>query len=149
MTGVLELRHRLADNPWASEESHAVGQPTLRFLYFGSENGVLTSCTEAEEFFQSDLIEQHFQQLAQTWKGECAYTSSVREMALHPAYQQIVGMGPRALPFIFAELEARPEHWFWALRAITGENPVPPEHQGDILQMAQDWLNWASRRGIR
>jgi hypothetical protein len=70
-------------------------------------------------------------------------------MALHPAYQQIVGMGRSALPFLFRELKQRPDHWFWALRAITGENPVSSEHRGNIINMARDWLEWAGQKGFR
>ena len=69
-------------------------------------------------------------------------------MVLHPAYQQIVGMGAEALPFILAELERKPEHWFWALRAITREDPVPPSHRGNVVLMARDWLQWAKRKGL-
>ncbi len=64
-----------------------------------------------------------------------------------PAYQAIIGMGRTALPFIFEELHQRGGHWFWALRAITGENPVPPEHRGNVEAMTQDWLRWARDRG--
>ena len=52
-------------------------------------------------------------------------------------------MGSAALPFIFSELEREPDNWFWALKAITGEDPVPEEHRGDVALMAKDWLAWA------
>ena len=58
-------------------------------------------------------------------------------------------MGPRALPLILKELEQRPNHWFWALRALTQENPVLPEHRGAIAEMTQDWLNWARAKGLQ
>ena len=51
-------------------------------------------------------------------------------MAMHPAYQQIVGMGRSAVPFILKELANGPGHWFWALRAISGEDPVSSQGQG-------------------
>jgi hypothetical protein len=69
-------------------------------------------------------------------------------MVLHPAYQQIIGMGKEALPFLIRELERNPDHWFWALRAITGEDPVPAEHRGRVRLMAQDWVKWARKRGV-
>ena len=59
------------------------------------------------------------------------------------AYQQIIGMGERALPLIFDEMQAHGGRWFWALRAITGENPVRPEDRGDARRMTQTWLEWA------
>lgn len=88
-----------------------------------------------------------FAELANTWRRETAVMSSVTEMAMHPAYQRIIGMGAAALPLIFRELSRQPDHWFWALATITGENPVPPEEAGDILRMTQRWLQFARERG--
>ena len=65
----------------------------------------------------------------------------MREMATHPSYQQILGMGWHAVPLILAELEREPARWFWALRAISGEDPNPEEHQGRVTDMARDWLS--------
>ena len=63
---------------------------------------------------------------------------------MHPAYQHVIGMGSLALPFILAELEREPDHWFWALKAITGEDPVAEEQRGDVLGMTKTWLEWAN-----
>ena len=68
---------------------------------------------------------------------------------MHPAYQQIIGLGERALPLIFQELRREPDHWFWALAAITGKNPVPEEDAGDLEAMANDWLSWGDAQGYR
>src|SRR5437868_470512 len=88
--------------------------------------------------------EQRFRELASRWRKDTAFLSSTSEIATHPSYQQIIGMGKEALPFIFAALREQPEHWFWALRAITGEDPVPPASRGDLRQMTAVWLKWAS-----
>lgn len=56
-------------------------------------------------------------------------------MAMHPAYQQIIGMGREAVPLILRDLQRRPDHWCWALAHITGEDPVPAE-------VAEAWLDW-------
>jgi len=92
---------------------------------------------------------ERFENLAHIWLEQCAQLSSIREITLHPSYQQIVEMGEKALPFIFARLEREPEHWFWALRAITGENPVPSESRGNIAQMVDAWLKWAQKNGFQ
>lgn len=92
--------------------------------------------------------EQRFQELSRQWKEATLVTSSITEMATHAAYQQIIGMGQDALPFILAELRCQPDHWFWALRAITGEDPVPASDRGKLERMAQAWLEWGSRRGV-
>jgi hypothetical protein len=68
-------------------------------------------------------------------------------MAMLKPYQQIIGMGDRALPLILSELQREPDHWFWALEAITQENPVPPEAAGRVRQMADAWLMWGKQHG--
>lgn len=88
-----------------------------------------------------------FHNLASQWKEATQFVSSVTEMVTDPAYQQIIGMGKAVLPFIFAELRREPDHWFWALQAITGENPVPPADRGRIQAMTQAWLDWAETHG--
>ncbi len=85
---------------------------------------------------------ERFQKLAMTWKSDVRFLSDVDEICSHPAYQEIIGMGVVALPFIFAELQHEPDNWFWALKAITGADPVPKAHRGDMTQMAADWLAW-------
>ena len=73
--------------------------------------------------------------------------SSTTDIAMLPSYQQIVGMGEIAVPLILRELETEPAQWFWALRAITGENPVPPESRGRVREMTQAWIEWGHREG--
>jgi hypothetical protein len=92
--------------------------------------------------------ESRFRALVKQWKEAALLLSSITEMATHPAYQQIIGMGPTALPWIFAELRRDPDQWFWALKAITGEDPVPPEDRGNLPRMTQAWLSWAKDHGV-
>lgn len=92
-------------------------------------------------------LAERFAALANDWRRETAVQSSVENIVMHPAYQQIIGMGPGALPLIMQELRKSPEHWFWALWAISGENPVPPEHTGKVELMAKDWLEFGRARG--
>lgn len=92
-------------------------------------------------------MRSRFLALAAVWKAERGVTSSITEMVMHPAYQEIVGMGPDALPLIIEELGKKPDHWFWALRAITGEDPVPAGSRGNVDEMAQAWVEWAQKDG--
>jgi hypothetical protein len=87
-------------------------------------------------------LRQRFRELAEQWKSECLLTSSTEEMAMHPAYQQIIGIGPDAIPILLEEMQRKPDHWSWALRAISGDNPVKPEHRGKLALIAQDWIEW-------
>lgn len=92
-------------------------------------------------------FETAFRLLADQWRRETGLLSSVSQIAIHPAYQRIIGMGNKAIPLILQELEKRPAHWFWALAAITGENPVPLEVRGDVIRMADAWIRWGRSRG--
>src|SRR5208282_71443 len=80
-----------------------------------------------------------FVSLKAEWQADTSVLSSITETSMHPAYQQIIGMGPVAIPFILDELRREPDDWFWALKSITGEDPVLPEQRGDMDQMAQAW----------
>jgi hypothetical protein len=83
-----------------------------------------------------------FHSLARSWQQEMSFSSSPTEIAMHPAYQRIIGMGPVVIPLILHELETEPHLWFWALKTITGEDPIKPEQRGKIQEMAQAWLQW-------
>lgn len=92
-------------------------------------------------------MELLFNALTKEWYRETSMFSSISKKVMHPAYQQIIGMGEQAVPLILHELQRRPAHWFEALRAITGDSPVPPEHAGIVRIMAADWIEWGKRRG--
>lgn len=90
-----------------------------------------------------------FHHLAAQWREESALLSSTTEMVMLSPYQRIMAMGEKAIPFIMRELESengQPDNWFWALRHITGENPVAPERRGNRRAMARAWLDWARGR---
>jgi hypothetical protein len=91
--------------------------------------------------------EARFSRLAAQWKADTCILSSITEIAMHPAYQQIIGMGPAAIPLILKELERSPDQWFWALKAISGADPVPSESRGRVREMTSHWLKWAREQG--
>jgi hypothetical protein len=93
-------------------------------------------------------LRQRFQRLAAQWKEQARYLSNTAQMAMLPPYQRIIGMGWLAVPLILEELQREPDQWFWALEAITEENPVPPEARGNVRRMAQAWLEWGKQKGI-
>jgi hypothetical protein len=97
------------------------------------------SGSEAEE------DEMLFRRLAEQWRSETQYFSTLPKMVLHPAYQKIIGFGKPAVPLILKELEARSDPWLWALHAITGEDPAPPN--ATFSEAVQAWLAWGRRKG--
>ena len=57
-------------------------------------------------------LAQEFARLAQAWKQETRYISSTTEIATHPAYQRIIGLGCEVVPLILADLRQEPYPWF-------------------------------------
>lgn len=94
---------------------------------------------------RKDRVE--FSLLVAQWEKETSLFSSLDKICMHPAYQRIIGMGEKILSLIFGELERNPAHWFWALSAITGENPIQPDQRGNLRKMARAWLDWAKSHG--
>lgn len=97
---------------------------------------------------RSLTLEIEFRRLTNDWQAATKYQSSVTAICSHPSYQRIIGMGRSALPFILRDLERSPHLWFWALKAITGIDPVPSDHRGKIALMASDWIAWGRQRGL-
>jgi hypothetical protein len=91
--------------------------------------------------------EPKFRRLADQWLRETEHVSSIKKACMHPAYQRIIGMGPAVVPYLLRELERNPDHWFWALNAITEADPASAE---DSLEGAKTaWLQWGREKGYR
>jgi hypothetical protein len=132
-------------DPQNPNRPHATGKP-LQF--------VVDQLLQAKLHYYSPLSRQQrtvverFRELVQWWQAEVGPLSSTTEMAMQPAYQQIIGLGSEAVPLILRELEKKPDHWFWALKAITGVDPVEPTQRGRVEKMAKAWLRWGRGQGI-
>lgn len=101
-----------------------------------------------DEYQQTqNQIKSEIENLIALWQNETSHVSSVHQMISHPAYLQIIAKGQKALPYIFHELEKMPDYWFAALRAITGEDPVPENIRGDMKGMRDYWIGWAEAEG--
>jgi hypothetical protein len=96
-----------------------------------------------------ETLEDRFRRLAAVWLDETAYVSSTSDQVAHPAFQEVVGMGPPVIPLLLRELENGTGHWHRALRRITGAEPVPPEDRGNIRKAAEAWLRWGKEQGYR
>jgi hypothetical protein len=94
-----------------------------------------------------------FHELAKEWKGRKKISSRAQNIVYDPHYLQIIGMGAPAVPLILSQLRreleySEPDHWFTALWAITGENPVPLASRGNLAKMAEAWLDWGAAKGF-
>jgi hypothetical protein len=70
-------------------------------------------------------------------------------MVNHPAYQEIISLGPAVVPLILRELEQRPAQWFHALHALTGADPMDPADRGKVREIAEAWLHWGRENGYQ
>ena len=88
---------------------------------------------------------------AEKWKNDTMHWSSVTKMIAHPSYLRIIGLGRKFRQgeierLILEELQNEPDHWFDALVAITGDDPVGPNDDFDASVNA--WLEWGRQNGI-
>ena len=81
-----------------------------------------------------------FRELADQWRQETSFQSSLTAKFNHPAYQSVIDMGFNALPLVLAELQTGSKHWAYALKKIVGfdvgsaaDNP---------RDAAASWLEW-------
>ena len=78
-----------------------------------------------------------FQRLSREWRAGRPRGVDVAQMVEHPAYQQIIDMGAPAIPLILRELDREVDHWFSALHALTGADPVSESGRGNLSAMAE------------
>ena len=93
-------------------------------------------------------LRERFQRLAAEWKAQSRYLSNTAQMAMLKPYQRIIGMGMPVVPLILEELQREPDQWFWALEAITEQNPASGEVAGNVREMSQAWLDWGKQQGF-
>ena len=93
-------------------------------------------------------LRSEFTSLSQLWKEETAGDSVGASILTHHAYQRIIGMGKPALPLILEDMAKQGGHWFAALRAISGQDPVAHDDRGRVRKMQSTWLDWGRREGI-
>ena len=89
--------------------------------------------------------DEAFHELAARWRAETVHLSSTHDVVLHPAYLQIIGLGMPMVPLLLRELQERPEPWFWALTALTGDDPTDGTTTFD--DAVQSWLSWGRDKG--
>jgi hypothetical protein len=91
-------------------------------------------------------VTDRFSRDVMEWRADSHLMSSVTDMVLLPSYQRIIGLGPAAVPLLIEDLRrdlsdgGDPDHWFWALTAIVGEDHAAGAHT--TLEAARRWVEW-------
>jgi len=86
-------------------------------------------------------IHGRFIALAREWVRGTEKHSNLTKIVMHPAYQQIIAMGPAVIPEIIRLMMKGPDHWFWALRALT-QGQDPAEGLSTMRAATDAWIEW-------
>jgi hypothetical protein len=90
-------------------------------------------------------LRSEFERLNRWWKSETGGSALMFPRFMHPAYQQIIGMGKEVVPLLLEEVQQRTGHWFWALQAIAREEIAQEDDLYDVA--AEKWLRWGESKG--
>lgn len=86
-------------------------------------------------------LAEAFSCLLQEWNRDTMASSSPTQWWFHPAYQEILGMGPAALPLIMMEFEKNPARWTYALKNLARKDAA--EGAKDVDEMKAAWRRWS------
>lgn len=115
-----------------------------------------SDCEFNSPFQSSDQVEQanqddreFFARLSETWRKETRRSSVIALRYANPAYQSILALGDKAIPWILEELKIRPDRWFAALKALSKlSDEQDPAAQCESFDSAVEaWLNWGRDHG--
>jgi hypothetical protein len=111
-------------------------------------NRFIVTIPKETDFTEQWFIQLKFQLLAEKWKEESRFLSFAKERTELLTYQAIIDMGKPIIPYILMEMQAHPNHWFAALKQLTGTNPILPEYKGNMKAMINDWILWGKKNQI-
>lgn len=117
------------------------------FLVYTSQGGTPYLMSRRDLLAPTSEDRQKFRRLANRWREETFFSSSITNNLFHPAYLKMMAMGEKALPLILHELEERGGQWIMALRHIVDEDEYPdkPNDVGKPKELKEAWLEWGRR----
>ena len=95
-----------------------------------------------------DGLGKTFESLKNEWVRRTMFVNSMSDINDSEPLKKIIALGAPVIPLILADLKSDPKHWFFALRKLTGANPIKVSEAGNLSKMRAAWLNWASKKGI-
>jgi len=99
----------------------------------------------AQQKDEKDHLRETFMRLANAWREETWFVSSLKKKISHPDYLKIIGLGPDAIQFLLADQADSGGYWSWALEAITRQDPAPDAKT--MHQLRDAWLAWGRSNG--
>lgn len=103
-----------------------------------NSNGEYVMLTDAEFF-------EKYRRLLWDWDLATRNVGWMKDMCADPNYLKIIELGPRVIPILLDDLKWSKRFWYKALEELTGCNPVPKEHEGNLEYMRQDWLEFGDK----
>jgi hypothetical protein len=96
-------------------------------------------------------VQEKFNQLAQQWSDHCrnvCCSSKASDYLRHPAYQELVALGPVATPLIIDRYQQdNNPFWGFMLQEITGIQMVNHLSNFSPVLLKARWLAWWRRVG--
>ena len=87
-----------------------------------------------------------FNRLADKWRRDTSFQSSLIAKFMHDDYQTIMAMGEPVIPLILARLKRTPEHWFWALKHLAKGYDAAADCDNPVAA-TKAWLTWGEEKG--
>jgi hypothetical protein len=153
---VTDLQHvEVAEPNWDVElgrivdwtRTKEVPQPGPTFVKLQIGPGARTESSPVQPYpYSPDQVRAIFEPLAARWEAETEFLSMTPQITGHPAYFEIVALGPPAVPLVLERLKTRTRLWFEALAAMTRENPAADAKTNS--EAARAWLDWGRNRGL-
>ena len=88
-----------------------------------------------------------FRELADQWKADTLFVSSLPDIENHEAYRSIIGLGPSVIPLVLDEMVREPNWWFMALESLVDDPPEIAGLEGDLIGMTSAWVQWGEKHG--
>lgn len=91
-------------------------------------------------------VRRAFRRLFDAWDSETFLFSFPHQIYEHWAYEELVGLGEAAIPYMLGEVQRGRPNLVVALRSITGESPVKASEPNTEQVMAA-WVAWGEAKG--
>jgi hypothetical protein len=115
--------------------------------------GAFPSSKEGSTMRSDEItVLERFVALAEEWKKDTKRVSGT-ESFFNEHYRKIIEMGDQVVPILLDQLlkglagDEVSGDWFWALKLIAEENPVPEKLRGDARESAEVWIEWGKKNG--
>lgn len=98
-------------------------------------------------FRSEERLKHKYEHYYSMWFEATAHYSVTNDKLKHPTFKEILKLGPQIIPIILENMRNGKYIFFEALIILAKENPIKPEHLGDIEKMTQDWIDWGMEKG--